>query len=68
MIARLSMLRGLVVVLMVVVVWAALPGVARGATPPDPSRITATCFAADNPAGPFTATNPITLWRGHRWC
>jgi hypothetical protein len=41
-----------------------LPGVARAATPPDPSKITASCFAADNPKGSFSATDPVTLWAG----
>jgi uncharacterized repeat protein (TIGR01451 family) len=38
--------------------------VALGATPPDPSKITATCFASDNDGGPFSATDPVTLWDG----
>ncbi|MET0761781.1 MAG: hypothetical protein ABWZ63_05555, partial [Thermoleophilaceae bacterium] len=37
---------------------------ALGATPPDPSKITATCFASDSDNGAFSATNPVTLWAG----
>ena len=58
------MRRALGVAAAVIVASAWLPEVAYGATPPDPSKITATCFAADNPNGPFSATNPVTLWAG----
>jgi hypothetical protein len=58
------MLRGLGAAGAVIIAGALLPQAAHATTPPDPSKITATCFAADNESGPFSATNAVTLWAG----